>query len=288
MRKRITFFALALCCAGQVEAQNKNYFKIQTGYNFNKSKTSKSNKEKDIFSNSKLVNNPSFQVGLGHYFNKNLSISINYTASKVNTKKNCPFHEPNWDYQKLINDISTNSNAEANKVSPGIVTSKESHDAIKWGGEYAGVRKFVNEKNTEINFMNQLHQQAKVKINSQAVLLNANYEYNLGSKLKPYITAGVGVASNKTSTYNMVDSVGNTANLAGKRKLQFAYNLGVGFKIIVNERVSIDISSTYFNHGKAKTSDKLSINGGKTASSITALKVPVKGMKLMAGVSVAF
>ena len=70
MKKKITFFALAICCAGQVEAQNKNYLKIQAGYNFNKSKTSRSNKEKDIFSNSKLANNPSFQVGLGHYLTK--------------------------------------------------------------------------------------------------------------------------------------------------------------------------------------------------------------------------
>ena len=193
-----------------------------------------------------------------------------------------------WDYQKLINDISEKSNAEANKISPGIVASKESYDAIKWGREYAGMRQFINEKNAEINFMNQLHREAKVKINSQALLLNANYEYNTSSKLKPYITAGVGVASNKTSVYSIVDNASNKAKIAGRRKLQFAHKIGVGFKIIVNERVAIDISSIYYNHGKAKTSNELLINDAKTVSKVIPLKLPVKGMKLMAGVSVAF
>ncbi|MCQ2966379.1 MAG: outer membrane beta-barrel protein [Alphaproteobacteria bacterium] len=82
---------------------------------------------------------------------------------------------------------------------------------------------------------------------------NAYYDFNTGTKLTPYVNAMLGF------TYAHLD-LGEGAD---KRKVNFAYGIGVGAFFKINEKTDIDLEYRYsemagkINHFKIKNEDVL-------------------------------
>ena len=103
------------------------------------------------------------------------------------------------------------------------------------------------------------------KVKSLVAMLNVYYDITQVSNFTPYLTLGVGVASNKTSS-----SMNATHALLGYNKTtdyikatnnSFAYKVGLGSRYSVNNSVELDLRYQYVDLGRFKTGASVSCNG---------------------------
>jgi len=136
----------------------------------------------------------------------------------------------------------------------------------------------------------------KAHINSLSSFVNATYKLSsLNLPVVPYVTAGVGVASNKTSKINYVgkDGLGDNASYtaAAKRANNFAWQVGVGVLVPVQENLSINLSCKYRDLGKVSSVNNVTDNSDKEALRLVnnkALKGRLSSLSLLAGISYSF
>ena len=135
-----------------------------------------------------------------------------------------------------------------------------------------------------------IYKKAKTKLRSQALMLEANYEFGEHPRLVPYVAAGAGAAFHKLGAFNYADGLGNTATIDGKHKLNLAYSVGMGLKMPINEYMAVDLSGAYYNHGKIKSNTELTtnINGKTNQEQIEPLKMRLHGLNSMLGVRFNF
>ena len=111
----------------------------------------------------------------------------------------------------------------------------------------------------------------KVKQSAFNPMLNFSYDIDTGHAVKPYVTAGVGLAfhsvklvnpsevlANETNGGNTTSSSQGTASTITsaitssiKKKTSFAYALGLGASYEVSEKVFLDLGYKFLNLGKA-------------------------------------
>ena len=90
--------------------------------------------------------------------------------------------------------------------------------------------------------------QGNLEIESQSLMLNAYYDFDTGTKLTPYVGAGVGYSKVKgTMTVEGVsDSIDDN---------NFAWQIGAGAGYAVTENVTIDAGYRYVDYGDFSKED---------------------------------
>ena len=266
------------------------FIKLQGGVNTSQMKTPASTEENDIFSGSKLNRGKTFQVGLGYYLNKNFSIGFTYSQQNRKTNKYNYYQENKLSFEEFLSEITEKANQEVNGISPEIAELSESESIVNFGAEKAGYRQDHEETNKQIDLIIALHQNAKTKLRSQALMVEANYEFGEHPCLVPYVTAGVGGVFHKLGAFNYTDGLGNSASINGKQKLNMAYSVGVGLKMPINNNIAFDLSGSYYDHGEIKSNTELTttFNGETDQEQIEPLKMHLHGFKFMVGVRFSF
>ena len=83
------------------------------------------------------------------------------------------------------------------------------------------------------------------ELNIESLMLNGYYDFKNKSKLKPYLSAGVGV----TRIKNKITDI--DANVTDKDSdNHFSWSAGVGLAYAVSESFSLDLSYRYIDNGK--------------------------------------
>lgn len=125
------------------------------------------------------------------------------------------------------------------------------------------------------------------QVESQVALLNGYYDIGTWKGITPFVSASVGVARNTVSgltssndatinTYSNVAPFALTGSLndhstsysAKKTTYGFAWGLGTGAAMAVNDRLSIEASYRYLNLGNAAASSLLNCSCGSTGSAV--------------------
>ena len=91
---------------------------------------------------------------------------------------------------------------------------------------------------------------AKFEIESQALMLNTYYNFETGTRISPYIGAGVGLSQIKGTLkmpdYDISDSI---------KKTNFAWQAGLGISLNLTDNFAIDTGYRYFDYGNFKKND---------------------------------
>lgn len=124
-----------------------------------------------------------------------------------------------------------------------------------WGGSFAaGVSTKVNGGAVRAELEYNKNADAKkthnidgdlfnIKIESQSLMINGYYDIDTGSKLTPYVGAGIGYAKIKgkvlEASYTSYSEDGNN----------FAWQVGAGVGYALNDKVSLDAGYRYVDYG---------------------------------------
>ncbi len=81
------------------------------------------------------------------------------------------------------------------------------------------------------------------------------------NKVVPFVFLGAGAARNKSDDLKIQyesDVCGNCTNtFPGDRKTSFAWNLGGGFKVFLNDKMALTFSGKYFDNGKIRSKGRI-------------------------------
>lgn len=113
-------------------------------------------------------------------------------------------------------ELEYNKNADAEKTH-GVVYLNENDDLVEGNGKF--------------------------KVKSQSVMLNAYYDIDTGSKLTPYVGAGIGYAKLKGTLTIDGKSMGSMDDN------NFAWQVGAGVGYALNDNVSLDAGYRYVDYG---------------------------------------
>jgi opacity protein-like surface antigen len=90
-----------------------------------------------------------------------------------------------------------------------------------------------------------------------AAMLNGYYDFNINTRIVPYITAGIGIGQNKAGTLVDVTLPYSDDPLVtdhpGKSKTNFVWNAGAGAKFNFSKSVAIDVGYRWADFGKIST-----------------------------------
>jgi opacity protein-like surface antigen len=285
----ICLLSFALPGMAMAAEVNKYNIKIAGGVTSSLAKNGTEEAETAIFSDMKSKAN-NFEMGLSHQLTKKFSLGITY--GQMNYK----LFKKSYKVIPLEEYSSTSQNAEAafnevKNLDSSLITPGESQYIYGFANTIKddGAQELEN-TNKQIDFLNALHRNAKAKLRSQALMLEANYEFGEHPRLVPYVAAGVGGVFHQLGDFNYADGLGNTASIDGKQKLNMAYSVGVGLKMPINDNIALDLSGSYYDHGKIKSNTELTttLNGETDNEQIEPLKMRLHGFKFMAGVRFSF
>lgn len=102
----------------------------------------------------------------------------------------------------------------------------------------------------------------KNKIETQTLMLNAYYDIDTGTKLTPYIGAGIGYAK-----LEVKDEYWNSAYNETIDDTNFAWQIGAGAAYALADNVSIDAGYRYINYGDLSSS-KVDFLGGNEKAKV--------------------
>jgi len=120
----------------------------------------------------------------------------------------------------------------------------------------------------------------KFKTKSLVGMVNAYYDIMEIKGFTPYVTAGIGLAQNKTTHNQNVTGPNGSGSFQTKgTKTNFAYKAGFGTKYSLTESVSLDVRYQYAYLGKIKT------NGN---ADVGASNAKMRTQQILAGVSFKF
>jgi opacity protein-like surface antigen len=108
---------------------------------------------------------------------------------------------------------------------------------------------------------------AMLKIKTAALMLNSYYDFYPVGDLQFYLTAGMGVARNKSGDYILTSPEDDNfkVRFPGRVANQFAWQAGLGVQIPIDKKLSIDIAAKYFDYGKTSTKNIAYISDNHTA-----------------------
>ncbi|WP_374251944.1 outer membrane protein [Acinetobacter brisouii] len=91
----------------------------------------------------------------------------------------------------------------------------------------------------------------KHELTLQSYMLNGYYDFKIGSRLTPYVSAGVGLAHTKLKTTAVMTSGSTTIddNIGSNTKSHIALGIGAGFAYEINPKLHLDLGYRYLNGG---------------------------------------
>lgn len=109
------------------------------------------------------------------------------------------------------------------------------------------------------------HATMEGSVRSTALMANGYYDFDLGSKVRPFVTAGIGVGKHSMN-WSRIDPAGDTRSFERSSKASVAWSVGLGASIDVGPIIgkhpaTLELAWRYFDLGKAKGSEQ-SITGG--------------------------
>ncbi len=90
-------------------------------------------------------------------------------------------------------------------------------------------------------------------VSSDVFMLNLTTNLVQDAKMTPYIKVGAGVARNKSHDYVQTDETTQPTIFPGTTKNNFAWQLGAGLNVAMNDRFDVDFAYSYLNRGKVTT-----------------------------------
>lgn len=131
------------------------------------------------------------------------------------------------------------------------------------------------------------------KFKTSALMANVSYDFAMSGKFQPYVTAGVGVARNKLTSWTRTANEGNDTErpvrtFSGDTNVNLAWSVGAGMTYDlgqVKRPMLLDVSYRYFNLGE--------VEGGTTPDDpgeipVKALNFDVTGHVVAVGVRIPF
>lgn len=115
------------------------------------------------------------------------------------------------------------------------VSTKVNGGAVRAELEY---NKNADAKKTQ-NYYGRL---VNTEIESQSLMINGYYDIDTGSKLTPYVGAGIGYAKIKGKASSLEVSYSEDGN-------NFAWQVGAGVGYALNDKVSLDAGYRYVDYG---------------------------------------
>ncbi|MBA8666849.1 porin family protein [Holosporaceae bacterium 'Namur'] len=234
-------------------ARDNFYVKIGVGY-LKPNKNSSYHENLETYkNNSFFINNYLFDSGLGYQLNDKINVGINfqYGKSKLNAGS-------------LGEDSYTITTVGYNGLPARVICTPFSS--------------------------------SKLKITTTALLANVNYNLDKIYNFSPYIFAGVGMAKHKyrssDSQVNCLEEISNSYRavdykIPGKAQNNFAWSVGVGGQLPINERLYLDLALRYYDYGQIKAENKKYING-MMIDNVGTAKVKIKGAMFLVGITVKF
>jgi opacity protein-like surface antigen len=123
----------------------------------------------------------------------------------------------------------------------------------------------------------------RYKVKSLVSMLNVYYDIMEIKGFTPYVTAGAGIARNKTSDVNTAQDLSDSESdsdtvLVKGTKTNFAYKVGFGSKYAVTQAISLDVRYQFMDLGKIKTNstEDLAMKKGKLRTHAVMLGVAYK------------
>ncbi|NRA73791.1 MAG: porin family protein [Rickettsiales bacterium] len=115
------------------------------------------------------------------------------------------------------------------------------------------------------------------KIKTYSVFLNGYYDFNLHKIIKPYLTIGIGYGRNKSKDLIVHDNESGFDQIfSGTNTSNFIWDVGLGTRLVINNRFDLDISYKYVYLGTVKT------KGVQTGEQPSSQKV--KAHEIMGGI----
>ena len=104
------------------------------------------------------------------------------------------------------------------------------------------------EKSFAMNFAGVVDFQGNLEVETQSVMLNGYYDIDTGSKLTPYVGAGIGLAKTEATLTGLGYSQSVDDNT-------FAWQVGAGVGYNVTEKITVDAGYRYVDYGNFSNSD---------------------------------
>ena len=173
-----------------------------------------------------------------------------------------------FDYQQYISGKLTYSDA-----SHDISASSENMNFSDnlWGGSFAyGIRKGAIRTELEFNIKEDAEKRVdeiKNTVENKSVMLNAYYDIDTGTKITPYVGAGIGMSHLKSSLKTNSGEVHESEN-------NFAWQVGAGVSYALTDKVALDAGYRYSDDGdvEIKSSDFSMKNEAKSHNFLLGLR----------------
>jgi opacity protein-like surface antigen len=131
----------------------------------------------------------------------------------------------------------------------------------------------------------------KTRVKTMTGFANLSYRFkNLNMPIIPYITAGLGISSNKVKNMSIATpSITFLLNSSGKTTTQAAWQIGAGILVPVTKNMAVNLSYKYRDLGKIKTTRTLTSNSGAPVSADhPVLQGRMRTSNILLGVDISF
>lgn len=139
-----------------------------------------------------------------------------------------------------------------------------------WANTYAELELAYGDHKLENNYVD-IRESApagtlfKTRVKTMSGFANLSYRFaNVNMTVIPYITAGVGISSNKVKNMTFTIPVNHLVDLSspGKTTTQAAWQIGGGLLMPISKNISLNLGYKYRDLGKVKTSSRLVASNG--------------------------
>ncbi len=157
------------------------------------------------------------------------------------------FGKLNLGYSFGTSPGSSNVKSTGKSYLAGVEFGGRVNEFIRLGVEFDALPKF------SAKFQNLPNQVSapNVKVTTYRGFFNVYADLGNFNGVQPYITAGIGMAKNKTKNVNLTDSNGVTVGtLASSSKNNTAFKGGLGLAYAINEDVDVSLHYQYVDMGK--------------------------------------
>ncbi|KIE05995.1 hypothetical protein NF27_CG01750 [Candidatus Jidaibacter acanthamoeba] len=244
---------LMLLMPGLASADNSFYAKIGLGYIKPNEKSAYKNNSGKHHNNSFFRNDFLFDLGLGYQVSDAIEVGLTFQHGK-------------------------------SKLNAGSL------------GNYAYPITTVNMSGFPIRVACTPFSASKLKISTTAVLASVNYNLGKIYNFSPYIFAGAGMARHKyrsaDSQVNCLEEISNAYRavdykIPGKVHNNFAWSVGVGGQLPINEQLYLDLALRYYDYGQIKAENKKYVNS-MMIDNVGTAKIKIKGAMFLVGITVKF
>ena len=181
--------------------------------------------------------------------------------------------------QPVVSNDHANVSSAATTFAGGLEVGRKLNDMFAVGLEYSYRSKSSFDVADQYNYTagnNGGFQMSSVTwaVKSDVFMLNLTTNLVQDAKMSPYIKIGAGVTKNKSYDYVQTDDKTQVrTTFPGTTKNNFAWQLGAGVNVAMNDRFDIDFAYSYLNRGKVTTKAQLNNNVQNTSATAKNIKL---------------